>query len=86
MRYNNSFSIKGVLFAAILCMAAGCADDKQVDNQPGVVASGDVVHPAPPTIAAPPPVGVPVPAYGPNPHPNYYYPPGGFAVPEPGGR
>jgi hypothetical protein len=81
MRYDNSLSIKGILLAAILVLVAGCADDKQSELPQGSVADNGVIHPSPPTIAAPPPVGVPVPAYGPNPHPNYYYPPGGFAQP-----
>jgi hypothetical protein len=84
MRFYARVSVKGLALATIFVLAAGCADEPQKQSrQDAPVAADTTQTAASPTMAAPQPAGVPVPAYGPNPHPNYYYPPIGISTPGP---
>ena len=84
MRFSANDFVRSAALTAILLMAAACADQKQTEMQPpqaAPVSAVQTAQTAAPAIAVPQTAEVPVPAYGPSPHPVYYYPPVGLSMP-----
>ena len=81
MQAHAGVLVTSVMLVAVLILVAGCTNEsqQQSDLQQATVANAAEASNPKPTL----PPEVPVPAYGPNPHPNYYYPPVGVSAPGP---